>query len=562
MQFLVSISHYFQRFFRQGKILSLSINVGMLRDVYMNESFTRAFISGLLFTLLLSVVCLASNWIVTMSSAIVVPDDYSTIQEAINNAVEGDTIFVKTGIYYEHVVVNKTVSLVGEDVNTTIIDGSGIGHVVVITGDGVGMTGFTVQNSGTAYHITGINLNNVNYCNISGNIMMNNEHGLELHNFSYYNTISRNIIIENNKWGLHVIDSHYNNVSENIVGGSLWGSIGIHGFSTHNRISENDIGNNSNFGIIIDGSEYNSVHGNNIANNLWGISVQYSASYNTISRNKIANNDYGIKLESNTYANTFYHNNLVNNTFQTSFVGYNYANSWDDGYPSGGNYWSDYTGVDEKNGVNQDHPGGDGISDTPYIIDANNQDRYPLMKPYGASHDIGITGVTPSKTVIGEGYSTNITIRVMNYGINIETFNLTAYANETIIAAFTNITLMSRDLVTITSGWNTTGFVRGNYTIWANVTFVPSETDTSDNLFINGAVQIGVPCDVTGFTPQVPDGVCNMRDIGYFCSKFGTTPSSLDWDSNCDVTGPTRHVPDGTVNMRDIGEACSNFVQT
>jgi hypothetical protein len=46
---------------------------------------------------------------------------------------------------------------------------------------------------------------------------------------------------------------------------------------------------------------------------------------------------------------------------------------WDNGFPSGGNYWSDYTGT---------YTNGDGIGDTPYVIDANNQDRYPLMNPW------------------------------------------------------------------------------------------------------------------------------------------------------------------------------------
>ncbi|UCH31942.1 MAG: hypothetical protein JSV05_00640, partial [Candidatus Bathyarchaeota archaeon] len=54
---------------------------------------------------------------------------------------------------------------------------------------------------------------------------------------------------------------------------------------------------------------------------------------------------------------------------------------WDNGYPSGGNFWSDYDGVDVKRGFYQNESGSDGIGDTPYIIDENAADYYPLMEP-------------------------------------------------------------------------------------------------------------------------------------------------------------------------------------
>jgi hypothetical protein len=109
--------------------------------------------------------------------------------------------------------------------------------------------------------------------------------------------------------------------------------------------------------------------------------------------------------------------------------------------------------------------------------------------------------------------------------------------------------------------WNTTGYAKGNYTIWVCACPTPYEADQAYHTVVDDVVSVGAPCDVTGREDPPgsgnypPDGICNMRDIGYFCSKFITN------DANCDVTGPTSRVPDGIVNMRDIGEACSNFMK-
>jgi len=71
--------------------------------------------------------------------------------------------------------------------------------------------------------------------------------------------------------------------------------------------------------------------------------------------------------------NVFYHNNIITNTIQ--IVSFNSPNTWDNG--SKGNYWSDYNGTDGN---------GDSIGDTPYVIDENNQDNYPLMSPWTPGH--------------------------------------------------------------------------------------------------------------------------------------------------------------------------------
>jgi len=106
------------------------------------------------------------------------------------------------------------------------------------------------------------------------------------------------------------------------------------------------------------------------------------SSNNLIIENDVTNNQYGIYLE-NSSGNTIFHNNFKNNTQQVFIYTLGNANVWDDGYPSGGNYWSDYNGTDFYNGPYQNETGSDGIGDTPYVMDANNTDRYPLIYPYG-----------------------------------------------------------------------------------------------------------------------------------------------------------------------------------
>lgn len=89
------------------------------------------------------------------AGTLTVPDDYPTIQQAINHANDGDTIFVKNGTYFEHVVVNKTVSITGQNRNSTIIDGNYTGTVVTVMADNVGFSGFTVQNGEAGLDIVG-----------------------------------------------------------------------------------------------------------------------------------------------------------------------------------------------------------------------------------------------------------------------------------------------------------------------------------------------------------------------------------------------------------------------
>jgi len=465
--------------------------------------------------------------------------NYTTIQEAIDapETLDGHTILVDAGTYFEHVVVKKPISLIGENKHKTIIDGNGTGTIVNVVANSVNISGFTLRNSGSNYPNSGIRAyssgNNISYniirkncygislshsnnniitgniasnnayygvClflssnnTVSGTNITNNSHGILLDYFSNYNSIigtnitnnyngvhflyssnsviSGNTITANNWDGILLeCSSNYNRILGNTISANNWDGIelydssnsvisgndittnnqygiNLHYHSNHNSISRNNVVNN-NVGVYLGyWLNHNSVSGNNIVNNRNGVYLYYYSNYNSVSGNNIVNNDKGILLNgfsnyndisgnnitanrdkgiqlrwssnyNNIYGNTIrnngygihlsgtggssnnfiYHNNYVNNTSQV-YTEYS-VNVWDDGYPSGGNYWSDHTGVDVKSGPNQDQPSSDGIGDTPYVIDENNQDNYPFMDPNGwLLHQLTQLTVTSSPVI-------------------------------------------------------------------------------------------------------------------------------------------------------------------
>ena len=148
--------------------------------------------------------------------------------------------------------------------------------------------------------------------------------------------------------------------------------------SSNNSLVENDITSRS-WGIWLDNSSNNRIAGNSITMSIDGLFL-YNSSNNLISENNITNSQRATVLK-NSSNNKFFHNNFIFNGEEVYFMS-PCINVWDDGYPSGGNFWSDYEGKDEKMGPSQDKDGEDGIGDTPYVIDENNRDNYPLMGPW------------------------------------------------------------------------------------------------------------------------------------------------------------------------------------
>ena len=305
--------------------------------------------------------------------------NYTKIQDAIDNATDGDTVFVYNGIYYENVGVDKKIQLIGEDRNNTIIDANKISSPVMLLVNGIKLSGFCLQNSGNNWYCdSGVRLSTFSHNawnhKIIGNKMINNCDGLFACG-SGDNVISDNIFINNRNAGMYFQSGGHNNdiYNNTIINNSAQG---IFMFGCHfNKLFNNSITNN-NAGIVFQECDENNVFDNYLAFMPVGIVIADVSWDNQIYNNDVENNDLGIKIRNfigTANYNCVYHNNLINNTKS----GYDECtkNKWNKYYPICGNYWDDYNGIDNDS---------DGIGDIPYLISGgDSQDNYPLMEPYG-----------------------------------------------------------------------------------------------------------------------------------------------------------------------------------
>jgi parallel beta-helix repeat protein len=179
----------------------------------------------------------------TPSAEIYVPDDYATIQAAVNAASAGDIIIVRDGTYIENIKVDKNLTIRSENgPDSTIVRAEDPDdHVFEVTGDYVNISGFTVKGV-TRWFSAGISLYYADYCNISNNNCSNNWCAGIYLDESNNNSISNNNCL-NNHYGIYLGHSNHNSMlnndcSNNSDGISLW-------YSNYNSISNNDCSNNS-----------------------------------------------------------------------------------------------------------------------------------------------------------------------------------------------------------------------------------------------------------------------------------------------------------------------------
>ncbi|UCG70380.1 MAG: right-handed parallel beta-helix repeat-containing protein, partial [Thermoplasmata archaeon] len=226
---------------------------------------------------------------------------YTKIQDAIDAANPGNTIFVYNGTYNENIVVNKPINLTGENMDFTIIDGGENEDVVKITTNNVNITGFTVTRGRWMGDDAGIELNNVQNCSIfNNNISSNRNYGIRLY-YSNINNITDNIISFNDEDGIYLHFSDNNEIKDNNISYNPY-SIGLR-FSNNNTIINNTIFNHL-YGINVWESNWNNISKNNVSFNKWyGIYFQES-SWNIAINNTMIDNGIIISGGSIEHYNT------------------------------------------------------------------------------------------------------------------------------------------------------------------------------------------------------------------------------------------------------------------
>jgi parallel beta-helix repeat protein len=348
---------------------------------------------------LAAILCLLS--VPSMTGLIqVVKADGVTIYINADGSISPSTAPIYTADKIKYTLTgNVTTSTNGIVVERDNIVLDGAGYTVTGSGSADGilletMRNVTIDNMVITNTTDGILFDSSSNCNLSGNNVANNYNGIALTSSSDNNTLSGNNVAKNyigiflgsssncalsgndvtanSDDGIWFESSSNNMLSGNDVTNNPFG---IEFSSSSNcALSGNDVTANSTFGIYLDSSSNCTFAGNSVtANNEDGIFLGSSSNCVLSGNNVTANGTYGIVL-SDSSNNFIFHNDFVNNTIQVYTDGL--ANVWDNG--SSGNYWSDYV-TKYPNATQVDSSG---VWNTPYIIDTNNTDHYPLMVPY------------------------------------------------------------------------------------------------------------------------------------------------------------------------------------
>jgi hypothetical protein len=411
------------------------------------------------------------------SRTIVVPDDYPTIGAAIENAGEGDTIYVKIGTYEETTLtVNKSISLMGEDrVNTVLnlnppygkligfhLEGSGVvddyGYydAIKIEADNVKVSRLTINCTKSSIFVMGNGTQMAN-SNLPGVVIIGS--GTRITN----NNLTRTFLQQgkdSSVTGNFIQKGLISESDDSIIANNIMDSLFSTGSNVH--LEKNCVSS----GFIFDSNHW--VESNVIT---WKFGMNIRGYGNTVLNNTVVNTEIAVNFGMDAANNTIFHNNFINNTRKiqmSSLLRSHYVAVWDRGYGVGGNYWSDYL----SKYPNATEIDGSGFGDTTYVIDDNNQDNYPLMRPVDIDPDL--LSMVPFS--ISSFVTDNIPPKISVLSPKSQTYNETSVSLVFAVDEAVNWTGYSvdgKDNLTITGNATIADLPNGlhNVTVYANDTF-------------------------------------------------------------------------------------------
>jgi len=347
------------------------------------------------------------NFVVFLAACLIVAGGASaSLQERIELAEPGDTLIIESGVHTGNIIVSKRLTLIGDF--GAIIRGDGVASSVTITADSVELSDFKIEHSGTnlATDDAGIMIR-ADHCKIHHNRLDDILFGIYFYkaddNSVYDNAVTGRGFLELGERGsgMHLFDSHRNEISGNIITGTRDGfyvqnsnhttfqsnevtgvRYGLHYmYSDTNRFLDNRFTHNvagaavmyssgitirrnqflhnrgfASYGILFQDCDDLVVDSNLIADNVTGLFFE-ATTKSSFQNNIIARNDIAIQMFQNSPGNLIVNNNFIENLNPLVIVGKRTETRWSIG--KRGNYWSSYKGYDLDN---------DGAGDIPMKI--------------------------------------------------------------------------------------------------------------------------------------------------------------------------------------------------
>jgi len=228
------------------------------------------------------------------------PGNYTSIQTAISNAVSHSTIYVYPGIYYEHLSINKSIRLFGENQTTTVIDSEQTSSCILLYANNTVIQNFTIRNGSDDFPNAGIMVYSQNNI-IAHNHLTDNLYGIILYSPAASNMIIGNVIDHNHRCGIYLSGSTDNCILVNTIDDQPFNGVGLFDFSNSNIIQGNTFSQMHLNGVVVHDSYNNSIIENSFRDNNIGLHLWPPGLYAQVNNNVFVGNTRDLYEEEHAF---------------------------------------------------------------------------------------------------------------------------------------------------------------------------------------------------------------------------------------------------------------------